>query len=71
LPQPNRSIVVRELDDGRVEAEITVIGRRHLDHTLLALSPDSEVVWPEDWRERRRALARALLERYAESAADS
>ncbi len=64
LPQPNRSIVSRELDGGRVEAEITVIGERHLDHVLLALSPDSEVVWPQEWRDRRRALARALLERY-------
>lgn len=69
LPQPNRSIVTRELDDGRVEVEITVIGQRHLDHTLLALSPDSEVVWPQDWRERRCTLARTLLARYAESTA--
>jgi hypothetical protein len=61
LPQPNRAIVNRKLDDGRVEAEITVIGPRHLDHLLLTLPPDAEVTYPQEYAERRRDLARALL----------
>jgi predicted DNA-binding transcriptional regulator YafY len=64
LPQPNRSTVLRDLDDGRVEAEIIVIGPRRLDHTLLALGPDAEVVWPQEYADLRRALATELLAQY-------
>ena len=65
LPQPNRCIVCHELDDDRVEAEITVIGPRRLDHLLLALGPAAEVVWPQECAERRRELARDVLAAYA------
>ena len=50
-----------------VEAEITrplelaLNGNRHLDHLLVSLGPDGEVVEPAEYRERRRARATALL----------
>jgi len=65
VPQPNRSVVCRDLGAGRVEAEITVIGPRRMDHLLLALGPHAEVVWPEECTQRRRDLATELLARYA------
>ena len=59
--------VVRELDDDRVEAEIVVIGPRRLEHVLLALGPEAEVVWPEEYTVLRRELAGELLARYPDS----
>jgi predicted DNA-binding transcriptional regulator YafY len=64
LPQPNRTTVLRELDDGVVEAEIVVIGPRRLEHVLLALGPDAEIVWPSELADERRRLATELLARY-------
>lgn len=65
LPQPNRVTLLRELGDGRVEAEIVVIGPRRLHTLLLVLGPDAEIVWPEEYRNSRRDLARSVLARYS------
>ncbi len=64
LPQPVRATVTRDLDDGRVEAELVTIGPRRLEHLLLSLGADAEIVWPEDARALQRDLAKAVLARY-------
>lgn len=52
----------RACDDGRIEVDLTVYGDRYLDHVLVAIGPDAEVVAPEEFRARRAAHARALLD---------
>lgn len=52
----------RPCEDGRIEVDLTVYGDRYLDHVLVAIGPDAEVVAPEEFRDRRAAHARALLE---------
>jgi predicted DNA-binding transcriptional regulator YafY len=64
LPQPNRTTVLRDVGAGRVEAEIVVIGPRRMEHLLLALGPDAEVVWPQELAAQRKELAARLLECY-------
>jgi hypothetical protein len=54
----------RPLDDGRVEAELVVYGAGRMNHLLVALGPDAEVVAPADLRDRRAARAAAILEQY-------
>jgi hypothetical protein len=36
-----------------------------MDHLLLTLGPEAEVVWPEAGASRRRELAEELLDAYA------
>lgn len=50
------------LDDGRVRAEVVVYGNSRLDHFLVAIGPEAEVVAPEEYRARRAAHAAALLD---------
>lgn len=50
------------LPDGRVRAEVVVYGDSRLDHFLVAIGPDAEIVAPKEFRARRAAHARALLE---------
>jgi hypothetical protein len=64
LPQPNCTTVLRDLEEGRVEAEIVVIGPRRLEHLLLALGPDAAVVWPEEYAVMQRELAGRLAASY-------
>jgi hypothetical protein len=52
----------RPCDDGRVEVDIAVYGPRRLDHVLVAIGPDAEIVAPEELRATRAAHAAALLE---------
>ena len=61
LPQPYR--VVSSADDGSgyVRAEIEIAGDRHLDHLLVSLGPDGEVVEPPEYQDRRVAYAEKLL----------
>ncbi len=61
LPHVRRQ--VRDLGDGRVEAELVVVGERMRDQLLVALGPDAEIIGPEEMRERRRTWARELAER--------
>jgi len=65
VPEPGQSTVLRELDDGRVEAEIMVIGPRRLEHLLLLLGPAAEIVWPDEMPTLQRDLAREVLARYS------
>ena len=49
---------------GIVDVEVTVYGDRQLDHILLSLPAEAEVLDPEGMAERRRALAARLLAAY-------
>lgn len=62
LPQPNRIESRAPSGDGRERARVTVAGERQLDHLLVALGPDGEVLDPELAR-RRRDWATHLLDR--------
>jgi predicted DNA-binding transcriptional regulator YafY len=53
-----------QLDDGRVELDVTVAGNRRLDYLLLTLDPDVEVMSPPEARDRQREVARQLLAVY-------
>lgn len=53
----------RPCDDGRIEVDLTVYGQRRLDHVLVAIGPEAEVVAPAEFRSRRAAHAAALLAR--------
>lgn len=62
LPRP-RTIKSEEPEpDGRVCAEIEVAGDGQLDHLLVSLGPDGEIVEPVEYRQRRSDRARVLLE---------
>jgi predicted DNA-binding transcriptional regulator YafY len=52
----------RPCHDGRIEVDLTVYGERRLDHVLVAIGPEAEVVAPEEYRARRAAHAAALLD---------
>jgi predicted DNA-binding transcriptional regulator YafY len=65
LPRVSRIAERRDLDEGRVEVDVVVTGERRLDHFLVTLDPDVEVVGPESARERQREHAAALLEAYS------
>lgn len=61
LPRPHTVLSRTDQGDGDVVAEIEVAGDRQLDHLLVALGPEGEVVEPVEYRERRRTEARRLL----------
>ena len=46
LPRASRIAERRELDDGLAEVDVIVTGDRRLDHLLVTLDPDVEVVAP-------------------------
>jgi predicted DNA-binding transcriptional regulator YafY len=64
LPRASRIAERRELDDGLVEVDVIVTGERRLDHLLVTLDPDVEVVAPDDARARQREHAASLLAAY-------
>jgi predicted DNA-binding transcriptional regulator YafY len=64
LPRATRIAERRELDDGLVEVDVVVTGERRLDHLLVILDPDVEVVAPDETRARQREHAAALLAAY-------
>lgn len=64
LPSPHRIEPVGAPAPGIVEVEIEVYGDRHLDHILLSLPADAEVLGPDGTAERRRSLAARLLSAY-------
>jgi len=63
LPAPHRLGPSTGLGGGRVELDVTVTGDRRLDHLLVCLAPDAEIVEPVTYAERRRRYAARLLER--------
>lgn len=65
LPRASRIAERRELDDGLVEVDVIVTGERRLDHLLVTLDPDVEVIAPESARARQREHAVALLAAYS------
>jgi predicted DNA-binding transcriptional regulator YafY len=65
LPRASHIAERRELDHGPVEVEVIVTGERRLDHLLVTLDPDVEVVAPESAKARQRDHAAALLDAYA------
>ena len=67
LLAPHRLGDATDLGDGRVELDITVIGDHRLDHLLVCLEPEDEVVAPAEYEKRRRARARELLGVYEDS----
>jgi len=46
-----------------VELDVTVTGDRRLDHLLVCLPADTEIIEPAEYRARRRRYAARLLER--------
>jgi predicted DNA-binding transcriptional regulator YafY len=64
LPRTSRIAEQRVLDDGRVDVDVIVTGERRLDHLLVTLDPDVQVVAPEDARARQQEHAAALLAAY-------
>jgi proteasome accessory factor C len=65
LPRASHIAERRELDDGLVEVDVVVTGERRLDHLLVTLEPDVEVVAPAEAQLRQREHAAALLAAYA------
>lgn len=61
LRQPLRVKEIQDLGDGRVEVELTVTGDRRLEHLLVCLDPDTEIVAPSEMRDLQRQTARRLL----------
>jgi predicted DNA-binding transcriptional regulator YafY len=62
LPAPHRLGPSIDLGGGRVELDVTVTGDRRLDHLLVCLPADTEIVEPVAYAERRRQYAARLLE---------
>ena len=60
LPRPHRVEREMDLDDGRVEADVVVIGERRLDYLLVCLDPSVDVVSPGDAARQREHAARLL-----------
>lgn len=65
LATPIRFTDQVELPDGRAEVTITVNGDPRLEHLLVSLPPDAEVLEPAEFAERRRTHAARLLADYA------
>jgi predicted DNA-binding transcriptional regulator YafY len=61
LPAPHRLGEPTELGHGRVELDITVSGDRRLEHLLVCLDSDAQIVSPPEYAELRRAHAARLL----------
>lgn len=64
LPRASRVVERREVSEDQVEVDVVVTGERRLDHLLVTLDPDVEVVSPLDARERQREHAAELLAAY-------
>ena len=64
VPQPHRIGEMVELRDGIVEVDVTVTGERRLDHLLVALGPECEVIGQPGLAARRRSYAAELLALY-------
>jgi hypothetical protein len=64
LPSPHRLGDATEHGDGVVELDITVIADRRLEHLLVSLPSDAEVVAPVDYADLRREHAHRLLAAY-------
>jgi predicted DNA-binding transcriptional regulator YafY len=64
LPQPHTTSDMVELPDGNLEMDLTVAGDRRLEHLLVCLPPEAEVIEPAEYRELRRRHAGALLDLY-------
>jgi hypothetical protein len=64
LPRATEVEGQRQLNGGLVEVDVVVTGERRLDHLLVTLDPDVEVVGPESARVRQREHAEALLAAY-------
>ncbi len=64
LPTPRRLGDPRELPDGRVEVAVTVYGPQRLEHLLVSMPPEAEVVSPPDCEALRREHAARLLALY-------
>jgi hypothetical protein len=64
LPRASRVESETQLPDGRVEAKVVVTGERRLDHLLVSLDPDIEVVAPPEAQLRQREHADSLLLSY-------
>jgi proteasome accessory factor B len=65
LLSPHRLGEPTDVGDGAVELDVTVMGDRRLEHLLVSLPADAEVVGPVEYAELRREHARRLLARYA------
>jgi predicted DNA-binding transcriptional regulator YafY len=64
LPRASRVVERREVSEDQVEVDVVVTGERRLDHLLVTLDPDVEVVSPLDAGERQREHAAELLAAY-------
>ena len=63
-PSRSRSCRVRASATVGSALELEIAGDRHLDHLLVALGPDGEIVEPADLHDRRRARSAVLLAAY-------
>lgn len=64
IPRPFQIGEKVELPGGIIEVDVTVAGDRHVDHVLVALGPECEVIGPPDLVARRREHAAELLALY-------
>jgi hypothetical protein len=64
LPAPHGLGDPTDLGAGQIEVDVTVIGDHRLDHPLVCLAPEDEVLSPPEYAERRRARAAELLQAY-------
>ncbi|MFN8036127.1 MAG: WYL domain-containing protein [Acidimicrobiia bacterium] len=60
LPRPLGIKELADLGDGRVDVNLTVTGDRRLEHLLVCLEPDAEIVEPARYRELQRHAAMGL-----------
>lgn len=65
LPSPHRLGDATGVGDGVVELDVTVMSDRRLEHLLVSLPADAEVVAPPEYAALRRDHARRLLAMYA------
>jgi hypothetical protein len=64
LPTPRNLENVDVLEAGRVEVDVTVYGQQRLEHLLVVLPPDAEIVAPSECEALRRGRAADLLALY-------
>ena len=64
LPEPHTVLQRIDDSDGFVRLTVEVIGDAYLDHLLIALGPEAEILGPPEYRERRSARARELLDHF-------
>ena len=65
LPAPHQLGDQTDCGDGIVELDVTVNGDRRLEHMLVSLPPDAEVLSPAEYAALRREHAARLLAAYA------